>query len=115
MCLMQNPSRGGGYSGRSRGGRKGAPRPQPYNRNKFLQANFRFLVSDAADLRRHEADADLMLDWDDIVQVLVTVSRIALQWYGGLSIVICNKNRKFLPFCWSPVQVAVSQSLTEQY
>lgn len=67
---MQNPSRGGGFSGRSRGGRKGAPRPQPYNRNKFLQANFRFLVSDAADLRRHEADADLMLDWDDIVQVL---------------------------------------------
>ena len=41
----------------------------PYNRNKFLQANFRFLVSDAGNLRRHEVDADLMLDWDDVVQV----------------------------------------------
>lgn len=40
----------------------------PYNRNKFLQANFRFLVSDAGNLKKHEADADLMLDWDDVVQ-----------------------------------------------
>ncbi len=69
MRLVQNTARGGGWAGRGRGGRKGAPRPQPYNRNKFLQANFRFLVSDTADLRRHEADADLMLDWEDIVQV----------------------------------------------
>lgn len=69
LVLVQNAYRGGGWAGRGRGGRKGGPRPQPYNRNKFLQANFRFLVSDAADLRRHEADADLMLDWEDIVQV----------------------------------------------
>lgn len=40
----------------------------PYNKNKFLQANFRFLVSDAGNLKKHEADADLMLDWDDVVQ-----------------------------------------------
>jgi hypothetical protein len=61
---------GGALGGRGRlgSGRRAGPRPQPYNRNKFLQANFRFLVSDAADLRRHEADADLMLDWDDVVQ-----------------------------------------------
>lgn len=66
---MQTSSRGSSWTGRGRSGRKGGPRPQPYNRNKFLQANFRFLVSDAANLKRHEADADLMLDWDDIVQV----------------------------------------------
>ena len=35
----------------------------------FLQANFRFLVSDAADLRSHHADADLMLDWGDVLEV----------------------------------------------
>ena len=68
----QARGRGGGGAlggrGRSGSGRRTGPRPQPYNRNKFLQANFRFLVSDAADLRRHEADADLMLDWDDVVQ-----------------------------------------------
>ena len=50
--------------GRRRGGRA-----QPYDRNKFLQANFRFLVSDSVDLRRHAGDADLMLDWDDVLQV----------------------------------------------
>ena len=60
----------GSNEGRGRGGyRRPAPKPMPYNRNKFLQANFRFLVSDAGNLRRHEADADLMLDWDDVVQV----------------------------------------------
>jgi len=44
-------------------------RPQPYDKNKFLQANFRFLVSDAVDLKKYQSDADLMLDWDDVVQV----------------------------------------------
>lgn len=59
-----------GFDGRGRGGfRKSAAKPMPYNRNKFLQANFRFLVSDAGNLQRHEAEADLMLDWDDVVQV----------------------------------------------
>ncbi len=67
---MQGGRRGGGIGARGRmGSRRPPPRPQPYNRNKFLQANFRFLVSDAADLRRHAADADLMLDWDDVVEV----------------------------------------------
>jgi len=71
MVHVQQRGRGGGLlsaRGRAGSGRRAGPRPQPYNRNKFLQANFRFLVSDAADLRRHEADADLMLDWDDVVQ-----------------------------------------------
>ncbi|KAL3147231.1 hypothetical protein ABBQ32_002726 [Trebouxia sp. C0010 RCD-2024] len=63
--------RGGGDS-RGRGGfRRQAPKPMPYNRNKFLQANFRFLVSDAGSLKKHEADADLMLDWDDVLQVVM--------------------------------------------
>ena len=67
---MQGGRRGGGGGGRGRtGNRRPPPKPQPYDRNKFLQANFRFLVSDAADLRRHAADADLMLDWDDVVEV----------------------------------------------
>ena len=60
----------GSNEGRGRGGhRRAAAKPMPYNRNKFLQANFRFLVSDAGNLKKHEADADLMLDWDDVVQV----------------------------------------------
>lgn len=62
----------GSNEGRGRGGhRRAAAKPMPYNRNKFLQANFRFLVSDAGNLKKHEADADLMLDWDDVVQVVM--------------------------------------------
>ncbi len=45
------------------------PRPQKYDKDKFLQANFRFLVSDAVDVSRFEAHADLMFDWDDVLQV----------------------------------------------
>jgi hypothetical protein len=58
----------GGGGGAARARRGGGARPQPYDRNKFLQANFRFLVSDAGDLRRWEANADLMPDWEDVVE-----------------------------------------------
>ena len=55
--------------GRGKGQHRNAPKPEPYDRNKFLQANFRFLVSDAADLREHSTNADLMLDWGDVIEV----------------------------------------------
>ena len=87
--MLQQRGRGGaaaGARGRAGSGRRAGPRPQPYNRNKFLQANFRFLVSDAADLRRHEADADLMLDWDDVVQV-----------YGKLLLLHCQREALPIP------------------
>jgi hypothetical protein len=58
---------GGRGSGRL-GGRRQPTRGQPYDKNKFLQANFRFVVSDAVDVARFERDADLMLDWDDVLQ-----------------------------------------------
>ena len=67
---LQAPGRGGLFArGRGGRGRRGHPRALPYNRNKFLQANFRFMVSDASDLQRHQTDADLMLDWEDVLQV----------------------------------------------
>jgi hypothetical protein len=34
-----------------------------------VQANFRFLVSDAVEARRFETDPDRMLEWEDVVQV----------------------------------------------
>ncbi len=65
-CTMQ--SRRGGGAGGGRRLRSG-PRPALYDRNKFLAANFSFVVSDAADLAAASADPDLPLDWDDILQV----------------------------------------------
>jgi hypothetical protein len=34
-----------------------------------LQANYRFVVSDAVDLQAHARDPDRMFDWDDVLQV----------------------------------------------
>lgn len=47
---------------------------QPYDRKKFLQANFRFLVSETVDISTYEADADLMLDWEDVIAVVMLSS-----------------------------------------
>jgi hypothetical protein len=63
---------GQAQGGRGRGGggpRRQAPRPLPYDRKKFLQANFRFLVGDAGNLRSCEKDPDLAPDWEDVVEV----------------------------------------------
>ena len=54
--------------------RSSGPRPPPYDKNKFLQANFRFVVSDAIDLATYRRDADLMLKWDDVIQVEMLTS-----------------------------------------
>ncbi|GMH35133.1 hypothetical protein BSKO_03001 [Bryopsis sp. KO-2023] len=64
-------SRGGGGGGRAY---RGYARRERYNRDEFLQANFRFLVSDAVDVRSFASEADKMFQWDDIVQVEMTVS-----------------------------------------
>jgi len=62
--------RGGGGG---RGGKTTRPtqkrRSVVYKKELFLQANFRFLVADSADLRRSAYDADHMVSWEDVVQV----------------------------------------------
>ncbi|CAD7697595.1 unnamed protein product [Ostreobium quekettii] len=47
---------------------------QRYNKDEFLQANYRFLVSDAVDVNRFAAEPDLMFDWEDVVQVEMQVT-----------------------------------------
>lgn len=52
-------------------------RPAAYDRTKFLQANFRFIISNASEIHKYEADPDLMLNWDDIAAVdVITTSEI---------------------------------------
>ncbi|WIA20869.1 hypothetical protein OEZ85_005218 [Tetradesmus obliquus] len=63
--------RGGAAMGTSSAGRRRfpAPRPQRYDKEKFLQANFRFLVSSVVDTRQFDSNADRMFDWDDVLLV----------------------------------------------
>lgn len=46
-------------------------RPQPYNKELFLQANFRFLVSDVGDYTDNATDPDKMVEWEDVAAVQV--------------------------------------------
>eukprot|EP00743_Colponemidia_sp_Colp-15_P009707 GILK01010622.1.p1 GENE.GILK01010622.1~~GILK01010622.1.p1 ORF type:complete len:759 (-),score=146.95 GILK01010622.1:333-2609(-) len=45
---------------------------EPYNRERFLQANFRFLVRDSGDYGLHLVDPDRIVDWIDIEQVALS-------------------------------------------
>jgi hypothetical protein len=40
-----------------------------FKKEHFLQASFRFVVSDAVDVAKHLRDADAMFDWDDVLEV----------------------------------------------
>ena len=51
---------------------------QPFNKELFLQANFRFLVSDYGDYLLNSSDPDKMLPWEDIAAVNVSAP-IAIQ------------------------------------
>lgn len=68
-----------GRNGRGRGLKSRAShRAAPHDRNKFLAANFSFLVSDFASLERATADADVPLDWEDVLQVAMQTTEAGL-------------------------------------
>jgi len=65
-----------GARGRGRGSR--APRrparaPAAFNRDLFVLANSRFVLSDASDIASHGLDPDRAVDWGDVAQVTVLV------------------------------------------
>ncbi|RIA95012.1 hypothetical protein C1645_734374 [Glomus cerebriforme] len=45
---------------------------QPYNKERFLNANFRFLVKSMGDYTAYQVDPDILLNWQDIEQVIIT-------------------------------------------
>ncbi|KAL0094756.1 hypothetical protein F4703DRAFT_1820463 [Phycomyces blakesleeanus] len=45
---------------------------QPFNKEKFVNANFRFVVKASSDYQIYLADPDMILDWQSIEQVVIT-------------------------------------------
>ncbi|KAI8060504.1 hypothetical protein BC940DRAFT_311958 [Gongronella butleri] len=45
---------------------------QPYNKERFVNANFRFITKPTGNYLVHTIDADTSFDWDDIEQVLIS-------------------------------------------
>ncbi|KAJ3328173.1 hypothetical protein HDU76_010461 [Blyttiomyces sp. JEL0837] len=48
---------------------------QPFNKERFINANYRFLVKSTGDYTPHLFDPDLPVDWKDIVQILIPTSK----------------------------------------
>ncbi|KAG0301197.1 hypothetical protein BGZ98_008551 [Dissophora globulifera] len=46
---------------------------QPFNKDKFINANFRFLLSPRREYEVYTMDADVSVEWEDIEQVLISV------------------------------------------
>eukprot|EP00252_Welwitschia_mirabilis_P010012 TRINITY_DN23035_c0_g1_i1.p1 TRINITY_DN23035_c0_g1~~TRINITY_DN23035_c0_g1_i1.p1 ORF type:complete len:798 (+),score=151.89 TRINITY_DN23035_c0_g1_i1:152-2545(+) len=49
------------------------PRTKAFNKDLFLQANFRFLVSDMGDYILNSSNPDKMLDWDNVALVNLSI------------------------------------------
>ncbi|KAJ1330474.1 hypothetical protein BSLG_009392 [Batrachochytrium salamandrivorans] len=67
----------GGVSSRNGGG-SGARRRreyiEPFNKQRFVNANFRFVLRPDGDYQEHLSDPDIIIEWEDIDQVLVASS-----------------------------------------
>ncbi|KAI9028288.1 hypothetical protein CLU79DRAFT_559401 [Phycomyces nitens] len=47
---------------------------QPFNKERFVNANFRFVVRASSDYQVYLADPDMILDWQSIEQVVITAT-----------------------------------------
>lgn len=97
---------------------------QPFNKEKFINANFRFLMNPRSDYAVYTMDADAPVHWEDIEQVLIAVPQscpICLQPPVAARITKCghvycfscvlrylslnesNKAWRKCPICWDAI------------
>ncbi|CAG8514549.1 18628_t:CDS:10 [Acaulospora morrowiae] len=72
---------------------------QPFNKERFVNANFRFLVSSMGDYTIYQVDPDLLLQWENIEQVLSNM----LATTNCRSSYKPNKKWRRCPICWDSV------------
>ncbi|KAJ3155275.1 RING finger protein 10 [Geranomyces michiganensis] len=48
---------------------------EPYNKERFVNANFRFIMDEKGDYTVNVFDPDIIVDWKDIVQAVVPVTK----------------------------------------
>lgn len=73
------------------GPRRRAVQHVPYNKERFLNANFRFIVSATGEYHVHLADPDCAFEWDTVEQVLLIAS---------------SEEEQACPICLSPPSAA---------
>ncbi|KAJ3058940.1 hypothetical protein HK102_010238, partial [Quaeritorhiza haematococci] len=63
---------GGSHSG---GGRKRGTYYEPFNKERFVNANYRFVMRDDGDYSVNLVEPDIMVNWSDVVQVVMPVTK----------------------------------------
>ncbi|KAJ3297734.1 RING finger protein 10 [Borealophlyctis nickersoniae] len=48
---------------------------EPYNKERFVNANFRFIMNESGDYTVNLFDPDIIVDWKDIVQVVIPITK----------------------------------------
>jgi hypothetical protein len=75
FSLPPRPNQYHQYFGQSRGYRKTFGLGSGYHaidKARYVHANYRFVVDPRADYHAHSADADVYLDWNNVMQILVS-------------------------------------------
>ncbi|KAJ3023438.1 hypothetical protein HKX48_003132 [Thoreauomyces humboldtii] len=57
--------------------RKSSVYYEPYNKERFVNANFRFIMDDRGDYTVNVFDPDVVVNWKDIVQAIVPITKPA--------------------------------------
>ncbi|KAI8806656.1 hypothetical protein BJ742DRAFT_854957 [Cladochytrium replicatum] len=69
------PPRRQGQSSSSKASRRKSSYHEPFNKERFVNANFRFVMSEDGDYSINLGDPDVIVDWDKIVQVIDVTSK----------------------------------------
>ncbi|KAI8804525.1 hypothetical protein BJ742DRAFT_823913 [Cladochytrium replicatum] len=69
------PPRRQGQSSSSKTSRRKSGYHEPFNKERFVNANFRFVMSEDGDYSINLGDPDIIVDWDRIVQVIDVTSK----------------------------------------
>ncbi|KZT08523.1 uncharacterized protein LAESUDRAFT_648547 [Laetiporus sulphureus 93-53] len=85
-----------------RRGRRSSVHPAVWNKERFVNAQYRFVMNPSGDYTVHFADPDIFFQWDDILQVIVPrVSAIASA-AGSEEQLLQDEGVMTCPICLSP-------------
>ncbi|KZT30947.1 hypothetical protein NEOLEDRAFT_1126631 [Neolentinus lepideus HHB14362 ss-1] len=73
-----------------------------WNKERFLNAQYRFLMNPGGDYTVHFADPDIYFQWQDILQIIVPRTSAAASTSGNGTVLSHDQGLQTCPICLSP-------------